>query len=544
MKRLGHLDADARGRPRGECASRPVPPHGRAGGRRRAPPGPARGAAAVLGVQALAALAAPAAFAALALAALAAPARADGALKPCRIDGVRHELLCGRVTRPVDPAAPGGRSIDIHYAVAPARARHKQPDPLFLLAGGPGQSAIALAPQALALFSRLNNRRDVVFVDQRGTGRSAPLECEDTRHRPLADQADPQLQAAQLRHCRESLLKLPHVKSADDLRFFTTSVAMQDLDAVRRQLGAERVDLVGASYGTRAALEYLRQFPQHVRRVVLDGVAPPDMVLPASFSGDSQAAFDAMAAACDAEAECARRHPRLREHWRALLASLPRRVSVAHPLTGRVESFVLTRDLVLGAVRGPLYLPAVAAALPLAIEEAAAGRFEPLAGLNSLFGARKGAALAMGMHFAVVCAEDVPRLGRSGDAPGRDFGDDFAKLYQRTCADWPRGVVPKGFYTVPPSASPVLLLSGAADPATPPRHGERMARALGGRARHVVVPNAGHGVMGVGCMRDVLLRFIDAETDAQALGVDVSCVGALPRPPSYRPPEIVPEAAR
>ena len=453
------------------------------------------------------------------------------AVEPCRVPGIKNEVVCGKVARPLDPASPGGVQIDIHYVVVPALARNKLPDPVVMLAGGPGQSAIRIAPQVLPLFTRLNNRRDIVFVDQRGTGRSAPLECDDVRHRPLADQADPQFQLTQLGRCREQLRKLPH----GDLRFYTTTIAMQDLEAVRRDLAAPRLNLVGGSYGTRAALEYQRQFPEAVRRSVIDGVAPPDMVLPASYSTDGQAAFDALVAACRSEPACARDHAALREDWTALLASLPKPVTVVHPLSGQPERFTLTRDMVLGAVRGPLYTPAVAAALPQAIHAAAQGRYEPLAGLNSLFGARKGMALAMGMHFSVICAEDVPRLPQSSDPPGADFGRDFAQLYQRVCADWPRGAVPEAFYRVPPARSPVLLLSGGLDPVTPPRHGERVARALGAKALHVVSPNAGHGVIGIGCMRDVLFRFVDAADDAEALAVDAGCVTQLPRPPSYRP---------
>ena len=126
----------------------------------------------------------------------------------------------------------------------------------------------------------------------------------------------------------------------------------------------------------------------------------------------------------------------------------------------------------------------------------------------------------MGMHFSVVCAEDVPRLASATDKPGADFGNTDAQLYQQTCKTWPRGEVPAAFYSVPPAPSPVLVLSGGADPVTPPRHGERVAKLLGSKAQHIVVPEAGHGVMGVGCMREVLFRFIDAKTDAAALPQD------------------------
>jgi pimeloyl-ACP methyl ester carboxylesterase len=387
----------------------------------------------------------------------------------------------------------------------------------------------------MALFGRLNNRRDIVFVDQRGTGGSAPLQCADPEHETLAEQADPDRQVRLAAQCKAELLKLPYVKSVDDLRYFTTSIAVQDLDAVRRALGAERIDLVGASYGTRVALEYQRQFPQAVRRSVRAGVAPPDMARPASFSLDNQAALDALFAACAAEAACRRDHGDLRARFESLLASLPRTAKAAHPLTGRSEQFVVGRDMLLGAVRNALYAPQIAAALPAAIDAAGAGDFAGLIGLNATFAARKSSRIATGMHLSVVCAEDVPRMAASGDRPGADFGTSFATFYERMCATWPRGDVPPAFYSIPPSASPVLLLSGGLDPATPPRHGERVARALGPRARHVVVANAGHGVLGIGCMRDVVHRFIDAAEDGDALAVDANCVANVPRPPAFRP---------
>ena len=456
-------------------------------------------------------------------------------LSECRVAGIRNSVQCGVIQRALDPARPDGPRIDIHYVVAPAMARRKLPDPVFVLAGGPGQSATQIAPSMLALLSRLNNRRDIVFVDQRGTGRSAPLECDDPQREALADQADPDRQFKLLMQCKNSLLKLPYIQRESDLGFFTTTLAMHDLDAVRRQLGAERIDLIGASYGTRAGLEYLRAFPGAVRRAVLDGVAPPDMALPASFSTDGQASLDALLAACAAELACSRDHPNLGADWAALLQGLPKQVTAPHPLTGRPETFTLTREMLLAAVRGPLYGPALAAALPAAIGDAAQGRYEGILGLGAILASRKGVKLAMGMHFSVICAEDLPRLARSADRPGADFGGEFAAMYQRMCNAWPRGAVPEAFYDVGPSRAPVLLLSGGVDPATPARHGERMARALGPAAQHVVVPNAGHGVMAIGCMRDVVYRFIDAADDKDASAVDASCVKAIPRPPAFAP---------
>ena len=486
-----------------------------------------------------------AAAALIALVSAAMPSDAGAApLAECRVAGIANSVLCGAVVRPLDPERKAGAQISVRYVVVPAVARRKLPDPVFLLAGGPGQSAIALAPTVMPLFARLNNRRDIVFVDQRGTGQSAPLACEDTRREPLSEQSDPDLQVARMLRCRAKLEKLPYVGGASGLRFFTTTIAMQDLDAVRQEFGAERINLVAASYGTRAALEYLRQFPGAVRRSVLDGVAPPDMALPASFSNDGQAAFDAMLAACEREPTCARTWPTLRADWEGLLKSLPKAVVVRDALTGEPTPLRLTRDGLLGMVRGPLYAPALAAALPSAIEAAAAGRYEALVGIAAALTSRKGSQLAMGMHFSVICSEDMPLLATAQDRPGADFGDDFVRLYARVCADWPRGDVPPAFYRVAPTSSPTLLLSGGADPAAPPRHGARVAAALGPAAQHVVVPNAGHGLMAIGCMRDVIFRFIDANDDRDATAVDAACVKSIPRPPAFVPVAAASQAGR
>ena len=456
---------------------------------------------------------------------------ATESLHPCRVPGFRTEVQCGSVPRALDPAHPQGTQIDVHYVVVPALARRKLADPVFFLAGGPGQSAIGVAPMIAQQMGRLNNRRDLVFVDQRGTGQSAPLMCDEDRMASLAQLLDSKRREQLLRQCLAQLQRLPY----GDLRFFTTTLAMQDVDAVRQALGAERINLIGASYGTRAALEYMREFPQAVRRSVIDGVAPPDMVLPASASTDNQAAFDALLAACEQDANCARTYPQLRSDWNSLLASLPKPATVTHPLTGVSEQVTVTRETLLGAVRGPLYSPVTASALPQAISEATQGRFEALLALGSGFGARGANRMAEGMHFSVVCAEDLPRLSATVDRPGRDFGNEFSQLYVDACSFWPRGSVPPAFYSIPVSESPVLVLSGGIDPVTPPRHGARVAQTLGPMARHVVVPNAGHVVMTLGCMHDVLFRFIDAIDDADAMNVDAGCAAKIPRPPAFVP---------
>lgn len=455
----------------------------------------------------------------------------DAAPTPCRVKGLKHEVLCGSVTRALDPAQAAGPTIAVHYVVVPAAARHKLADPVFFFAGGPGQSAIALAGSVRPLLQRLNNRRDLVFIDQRGTGRSAPLACDSEDGLPLVQRLDAERGIERIAACLATLRALPH----GDLRQYTTSIAMADADAVRAALGAPQLNLVGGSYGTRAALDYLRQFPQRVRRMVIDGVAPPDMKLPLSMGRDVQAALEHLFTDCEREPACRARHPQLRKQWQGLLAAPPRAARVVDPVNGRPADVTITAELLATAVRGPLYAPGLAAALPFAIDEAAGGRYAPLVGLaGGLGGGTRATRLFEGMHFSVVCAEDRAALS-DGPAPA-GLGAVYLQPYARLCRDWPRGSVPAAFYTLPASPAPVLALSGTLDPVTPPRHGERVVQALGAKARHVVVPNAGHGVMAIGCAREVVHRFIDAETEAQALATDASCLARLPRPPAFEPP--------
>lgn len=493
---------------------------------------------------------------------------AEPATQPCRLPGVRVEVRCGSVPRALDPARPDGPRIEVHFAVVPALSRQPLPDPVFFLAGGPGQSAIALAPTVLAMLERLRARRDVVLVDQRGTGRSAPLLCPDDASTRSFAAWDVAAQRQSMAACRQALQKLAFIAEPTDLAFFTTPLAMQDLDAVRQRLGADQINVVGVSYGTRAALDYQRQFGAHVRRSVLDGVAPPDMALPASAALDSQRALDALWADCAAEPACKQAFPSLRSDWQKLLQSLPRRVTVVDPLSGQPQATVLSRAALLGVVRSALYVPTLASALPQAVHDAARGRLEGLAGLGSALQAPGASPVAMGMHLSVLCAEDMPLLtaparplarngegnrGRNGNgngargvaphldnAQGPDFGDEAQHWYRSLCADWPATPVPADYYRIAQAERPVLLLSGGLDPATPPRHAARAAQALGAKALHVAAPKAGHGLLSTACGQDLLYRFISAPDEAGALAVDTRCAQQLPRPLFYRSPAPVP----
>lgn len=474
----------------------------------------------------------PILLAGLTAAALAAQAQSIPTLEGCRLKGVAREVRCGRIEVPENPRAASGRRITVHFAVQPAVARDKLPDPVFVFAGGPGQSAMSVAGQLQPLLAPLNARRDLVFVDQRGTGRSNPLGCRPPeRAAPLAESLDSERQAAQLADC------LRRLRGANDLAQYSTSIAMADVEAVRAVLGYARINLWGASYGTRAALEYLRQFPERVRSAVLDGVAPASMQLPASFAVDGERSLKQLIARCEAAADCRARYPDLGGSIDRLLQAMGTGVDieVRHPLSGRPLAARLDRAALANLLRAPLYAPQLAAVLPFTLFQAADADYAPLVTLALAVGGSVSENFAEGMHFAVICAEDLPRVDAAAEAAAAAtrFGTAVLDMYRRACREVPVQAPPDGFYRTPAAAAPVLLLSGGVDPATPPRHAESIAAALP-KARHLVAPNLGHGVSMQGCAPELVQRFI---RQAGFDGIDGGCLETLPAPPFFRPPQ-------
>jgi pimeloyl-ACP methyl ester carboxylesterase len=449
--------------------------------------------------------------------------RATLALSDCRLPGLERAARCGSHEVWEDRAAGQGRRIAIRVAVIPARRRAAEPDPLVILAGGPGQGAVALAAQVAPLFSRLSDSRDIVLIDQRGTGGSHPLECEPEGGAGLQSMFEDALPEKMVRECLEAL-------DADPRQYATPS-AVADLDEVLGALGYARVNLWGGSYGTRVALEFMRRHPARVRTATLDGVAPMGMKLPLSFVADGEAAFDRLVADCEAEASCKRAYPGLRRQvsdLRARLARSPARTEIVDPVTGEPHAVRVTENVLLSGLFRPLYAPEIASLLPLAVDRAAGGDFNPLLAQNLEFTDELAENLAVGMHLSVVCSEDVPRITPADLAAatrsffGRALVDDFL----RACRHWPRAALPADFYEPVRSAAPVLILSGGIDPATPPRHGEEVLAGLA-NARHAVAPNLSHGVTGHGCAPRLVEKFVRAG-DAKAL--DTACLARIPRP--------------
>ncbi len=448
------------------------------------------------------------------------------ALTPCRLEGLASQAQCGTYEVFEDRAAKSGRKLPLRVVVVPALAAQPEPDPLVLLAGGPGQAASRV--QVLLALERIRRKRDIVLVDQRGTGDSNPLECEPhPLEAGLAARFDDSGAVEKLRRCREGW--------AADVRHYTTPNAMDDLDEVRAALGYDKVNLWGVSYGTRAALVYLRQHPQRVRTAILDGVAPMGLYLPLNAPRDGQQALEKLLAHCEKDAACAKAYPDLRPRTEALLARLaaePARVRVPHPRTGVPEELVLTRRAFLSELFGLLYSPEVASLVPLMLDRSARGDWAPFVALSVGLSEGQRRTMSHGLYYAVVCAEDAPFFDAAAverEAKGTWFGPDMGLETLAFCEGWPRGTLPQGYREPVKSDVPTLLLSGELDPVTPPAWAEEAKRTLS-RGLHVVVPGVGHNTLGADCARSLMAEVLER---GSVEGLTPSCGANLTRPPFF-----------
>ena len=475
-------------------------------------------------------------IAAFVLGALLSPSALDAKplleLTPCRIadaDGLTSTAArCGGLEVPEDPADPQGAKIRLAIAVVPAVATRAKPDPLFLIAGGPGQGSIQGYAPLLGAFAGVRRERDLVLVDQRGTGDSNRLDCAMPDDALEAGEIPPAELAALARDCLAKLTARP--------QFYTTSIAVGDLDAVRAALGYAEINVFGGSYGTRVAQHYARRFPDRSRAVVLDGVVPPTLALVPQIAIESQRALERVFDRCAADPACNERFPTLPQQFARLDTALrqgPVTVSLADPVSGERRPVAVTRAHLVTMARMLVYSPGTASLLPLLIHEAATiGNYGPLAAQAEMFGEELESMIAMGMHHSVVCAEDAPRFAGAVDRQALEataIGPQMVDGMEAICAVWPLGPVDADFAEPLDSAVPALLLSGEFDPATPADYGEMAAKGFR-NGRHVVIPGQGHGVTRLPCVQRLLRQFIAAGSVA---ALDDACVAKIQPAPFF-----------
>jgi pimeloyl-ACP methyl ester carboxylesterase len=381
-----------------------------------------------------------------------------------------------------------------------------------LLAGGPGQAATKTFAPLIPVFARLNLDRDLLLIDIRGTGASAPLDC------PSPDALGEQFRVGAM---AETAARCLPTLDADPTQY-TTEIIADDLDDVRAALGYLQIDMLGISYGTRLAMVYARRHPERLRAMVLDSVAPTWMAIPSSFPLDAQSALDAVLSRCSRDADCVGAFGDSQKRLDEVLASLPRPVDVNHPSSDEPVHFELGRAGFASLLRSLLYSPELAALLPLTIDRAARGDFDAFVAQASMLADKSQDGMSLGLMLSVICSEDLPRIDEreaQKNAEGSFVGSAVLDEFRSACATWPRATIPDAYHERVTLDAPSLLLSGQLDPVTPARWAEQALATLP-RGRHLVVPGMAHGVSFRGCAPRLVRQFLEAPDKLTELDAD------------------------
>lgn len=416
-----------------------------------------------------------------------------------------------------------GRKIHLRVVVLHSKSREPRPDPVFYLAGGPGQAAAEMWRGFRR--SAYLNERDIVLVNQRGTGGDNLLDVEIASDDNLQGYLDPTFQVEAFKAA------LPGLEERFDLTQYSTPHAMDDLNEIRMALGYDQINLIGGSYGTRASLVYMRRHPETVRCAVLNGVAPIAFRNPLYHAFGAQYALDVVLDQCAADPECSRAFPNVRAELGAVLERLEREpadTTIRRPGTQEEVPVKVSRETFVETLRGMMYSTRRSRYVPLYIHQAFEGNFRQLA--SEALSRNRGLAngLALGMLQCVVCAEDIDKIDPDEierETGATFFGDFRVRGQIAICDFWPRSKLPADYWDPVSVGVPVLLLSGTFDAVTPPRWGAEAASHLP-NSRHIVAPGA-HGVGGE-CIAGIIATFLNTASVGQ---LDTACVEEMRLPP-------------
>jgi len=428
---------------------------------------------------------------------------------PCDDDLFGPHAQCGYLTVYEDRAAQSGRTIDLNIVVLPATGSAAK-EPLFLLAGGPGQGGTDLAELALGPYASVREHRDMVLVDQRGTGSSGRIDC------PVDAAESPQEVFGTLFDPEQTRECLQEIKQRANPTLYTTDTVVDDLDEVRQSLGYDKVLLWGGSGGTRTALVWMRRHPDRVVGAMLDGVAPTDFRAPSTMASGCQDTLDAVLIECRQQASCNAAFPNLEADFQKLLALFDDRPVATHIIDqqGTKVPVEMHRGDFAYAVRGVIYRSRSLVKVPAMLHRAAtSGDLHPFA--QAYWQRQVGLRpyVAMGVHFGIYCSEDLPFIAESevaGFTDGSFVGRYLYDQYRGACDVWEATPVDRSFLRPVESEIPVLIISGYYDPSTPISMGEQIAAHLP-NSRHVRVRNESHAAE-FGCALPAAIQFLTTGT--------------------------------
>lgn len=441
-------------------------------------------------------------------------------LENCHLGEIRSQVKCGKLEVPENYQQPDGDKIAVNFAVLPAIDDSEYKVPLMFLAGGPGQAAVELATGLNRVFSEVRKTRDIILVDQRGTGKSSALSCEfeavDNVYSALPDAVNPQ----EVIDCVDQF--------KGDVTQYNSENAIRDFDAVRAALGHNKLNIYGGSYGTRAGLVFMRMFPESLESVVLDSVGPIEV--PIGLFGQSGArSFNMLIDNCKNSEPCYKAFPNLAEEFQSVknrLAKKPVSLDILHPRLGTPTKLIIDETKFTGNLRFQLYGMEGRSMVPLVIHQAFLGNYQPLIGLMAR---TEGEQLVYtGLLFNIVCNEDMPRLSiadKAADADNNFDGKDSQLAWSMVCPFFPKYRPSEDFYQRVTADIPTLILSGNLDPVTPPSNGEYSAKSLP-NSHHIVIENASHTVAMSTCASDIINEFLTSKTPSK---LDESCLKDIPQ---------------
>ena len=428
---------------------------------------------------------------------------------------------CSYLSVPQNYAEPAGRELKLHVALIASSARKPHADPAVYLAGGPGQSASESFGQIANGFREILKTRHVLLIDQRGTGLSHALKCTMPDEAMLVTPDEPTVRAM-VRDCLS--------KQDVDPRFFTTTDATKDLESLRVAIGAPQLNLVGFSYGTRVAQQFAMHYPKSTRSLILDGVAPNQLILGSEHAQALDEALTQQFSRCAADKTCFARFGDPAKTLTELVTELtanPREIEIDDPLTGKASTLPLGIGALQGMARFYAYASETSALLPLLMDEAKHGRPQAMLAQSEMAGKNIGDAMSHGMQLSVMCSEDNEFLKPDPSNQTRLLGNEMQEMLHVQCQEWPKGARPKDFFEPLTGDVPTLLISGEFDPVTPARYGDVVLKGLS-NARHIVVPAQGHINLSRGCIPKMAGEFL---ADLAPKKLDTDCVKKiLPAP--------------
>ena len=440
-------------------------------------------------------------------------------LENCHLGEIRSQVKCGKLEVPENHQKPEGEKISINFAVLPAIDDSEYKTPLMFLAGGPGQAATELAMLLNRAFREVRKTRDIILVDQRGTGKSHPLSCDLEEEGSVYNMLTKDFKASDVNECVSQF--------EGDLSQYNSENAIRDFDAVREALGHAKINIYGGSYGTRAGLVYMRMFPESLESVVLDGVGPIEV--PIGLFGQSvDRAFNLLVENCQKSEPCHQAFPDLAEEFQQVklrLVSAPVSIDIQHPRLGTPIKFILDDEKFINNLRMQLYSTNGRSLMPLVINQAYLGNYQPLIGLMASTEGEQQ--VYTGLHFNIVCNEDVPRISeqmKAVDANNNFDGDTGHFIFDNICPLIPKYRPSDDFYQSVTANIPTLILSGNLDPVTPPSNGEYAAKSLP-NSHHIVVKNTAHIVATSTCANEIVNEFL-TKKDPKVL--DETCLDDIP----------------